>query len=299
VGRLGAAGGSIVSVGFLIHDLGRPARFLHMMRVFKVTSPLSVGTWILAPFGALSAATAGAELAEHLPVARGLVRYLVPAGRVSGLGAAALGPALTTYTAALLADTAVPAWHEAHRELPFLFAGSALAAGGGLGLVAAPLRSHRWAPADGRDRWVRPRTRDRRAAREVAPARVVAVAGAILELAASAVLERRIGLAAEAYRTGRAGTVLRAARAATVTGAGGALAAGWVPGRRGRLLGALSGLLLNAASAATRYGVFEAGTASARDPRYTVVPQRERLAARAATVTRDSGAGSRPGPAPG
>ncbi|MCE0766332.1 polysulfide reductase NrfD [Pseudonocardia kujensis] len=243
LGRIAAAGGATASVGFLVHDLGRPTRFLHMLRVLKVTSPLSVGSWILAPFGALSGATAAAEVLGVTP----------RLARASGLAAGALGPALTTYTAVLVADTAVPAWHEGFRELPFVFAGSALASGGGAGLLA---------PGD------------------VTPARRVAVAGAALELAATAVLERRIGFAAKAYRTGRAGTVLRAARAGTVAGALGALASGFLRGRRGRALGAVSGLLLNAASAATRYGVFEAGMASARDPEYTVRPQRERLEAR-------------------
>jgi hypothetical protein len=243
--RLAAAGGATASVGFLVHDLGRPMRFLHMLRVFKVTSPLSVGSWILAPFGALSGATAALELLDRWPLL----------ARASGLAAGVLGPALTTYTAVLLADTAVPAWHEAHKELPFVFAGSALSAGGGFGLLA----------------------------RDGQPARVVAVSGAALELTAMAVLERRIGLAAEAYRTGRPGAVLRAARAGTVGGALAVAGSALVPGRAGRVLGTAGGLLLNAASATLRYGIFIAGMASARDPRYTVVPQRERLAARHTT----------------
>src|SRR3954453_4662972 len=45
---LGALG---VSPALLISDLGRPARFLNMLRVFKVTSPMSVGTWILSGAG--------------------------------------------------------------------------------------------------------------------------------------------------------------------------------------------------------------------------------------------------------
>ncbi len=247
VGRLAAAGGASVSVGALVHDLGRPARFLHMLRVFKPTSPLSVGSWLLAPFGTLAGAAAASELTGIAP---GL-------GRAAGAGAGLLGPAVATYTAVLLADTAIPAWHEAYRELPFVFAGSALASGGGLGLLAG---------------------------RDVGPARRVAVAGAVLELIASAVLERRIGFAARAYTGGRAGTVLRAARAATAAGAVGVLAGGRIAGRRGRWVSVTGGLLLNAAAAATRYGVFDAGRVSAADPSYTVVPQRARLAARAAVT---------------
>ncbi|SFO20854.1 Polysulphide reductase, NrfD [Pseudonocardia ammonioxydans] len=257
-GRLVAAGGAVTSVAFLIHDLGRPERFLNMMRVIKPTSPLSVGSWILAPFGTATGAAAASEVTGLLP----------GAGRVAGLAGGVLGPAMTTYTAVLLADTAVPGWHEAYRELPFVFAGSALAAGGGSALVAGH--------GDG-------------------PPRRVAVAGAALELAATHRLETAIGMSAHAYRTGRAGRVLRAARAATVAGVAAALAGpvvdrvGRRSPRRRRLLDAAAGLLLNAGSAATRWGVFDAGMATAWDPAYTVVPQRERLAAR------EAGDGSAPG----
>jgi len=249
VGRYASIVGASVSVGALVHDLGRPERFLNMLRVIKPTSPLSVGSWILAPFGTLAGLAAASELTGIAP---GL-------GRLAGAGAGVLGPAITTYTAVLLADTAVPAWHDAYRELPFLFAGSAMASGGGAGLLAGD---------------------------QSGPARRVAVAGAALELAATAVLERRIGFAAQAYTSGRPGTVLRAARAATVAGALGALAGGHIRGRRGRLVSVAAGLLLNAGSAATRYGVFDAGMVSAKDPAYTVVPQRERLAARQAASAR-------------
>ncbi|MGD9990648.1 NrfD/PsrC family molybdoenzyme membrane anchor subunit [Pseudonocardia sp.] len=241
-GRLAAAVGASASVGFLVHDLGRPERFLNMLRVLKPTSPLSVGSWILAPFGTLAGATAASELTGIAP---GL-------GRIAGVGAGVLGPAMTTYTAVLLADTAVPAWHDAHRELPFLFAGSALAAGGATALLA----------------------------RDAGPARRVAVAGAALELAATTVVERRDRFSAKAFRTGRAGSVLRAARVATAVGGAAAIAGGLVGGRASRVVDGVAALLLNAGSVATRYGVFEAGMVTARDPAYTVVPQRQRLAAR-------------------
>lgn len=247
IGRYASLFGAVVSVGALVHDLGRPERFLNMLRVFKPTSPLSVGSWILAPFGTLSAAAAASELTGIAP---GL-------GRLAGAGAGVLGPALTTYTAVLLADTAVPAWHEAYRHLPFVFAGSALASGGGTGLLAG---------------------------RDSGPARTVAVTGAVLELAATASLERSVGFQATAYTEGRPGRVLKAARLATATGAIGAVVGGFLTGRRARVVSVAAGLLLNAGSAATRYGVFDAGMVSAADPAYTVVPQRERLAARRKTA---------------
>ena len=50
---------------------------------------------------------------------------------------------------------------------------------------------------------------------------------------------------------------------------------------RSRFLSMTAGAILVAASAVTRFGVFHAGRASARDPKYTIAPQRTRAAARA------------------
>lgn len=235
-GRYVAAGGAATGVIALVHDLGRPERFLAMLRVFKPTSPLSVGSWILAPFSGLTAAAAGSQLTGKLP----------RAGRVAGLAAAGLGPAMATYTAVLLADTAVPAWHEAYPELPFVFGGSALTSAAGAALLAAP-------PA------------------EQQPVRRMAVLGAGLELAASARIERRTGLVGEPYRTGRAGALLRAGR--TLTAAGAALTVA-----RHRLAGPSAAAALLAGGLATRFGIFAAGVASTKDPKYVVLPQRDRLA---------------------
>jgi hypothetical protein len=54
-------------------------------------------------------------------------------------------------------------------------------------------------------------------------------------------------------------------------------AAGTLLGRRSRLLSMLSGAALVGSALATRFGVYNAGVDSATDPKYTVVPQRERL----------------------
>ncbi|MDF1605935.1 NrfD/PsrC family molybdoenzyme membrane anchor subunit [Nocardioides sp. YIM 152315] len=239
VARLAAAGGAAAGTVALIHDLGRPERFLKMLRVFKPTSPLSVGSFILAPFSALSGAAAAAQVTGLLP----------RLGRVAGSGAALLGPPLATYTAALLANTAVPAWHEAHRELPFVFGGSGAQAAGGLAMLLAPID-------------------------QTAPARRMALAGAVVELAAAETILRRHGLVAEPYRTGRPGRLIRLARNCTAVASGITALAG----RRSRLLSAVAGATYVAGSLTTRFGIFEAGLASARDPKYTVVPQRERLA---------------------
>ena len=81
-----------------------------------------------------------------------------------------------------------------------------------------------------------------------------------------------LGPAAELYRTGKSGALMRAGR---ILAAGGAAAT--LFGRRNRAVSALSGAALLTGSAVTRFGVFEAGRASVRDPKYTVGPQRERL----------------------
>jgi hypothetical protein len=86
-------------------------------------------------------------------------------------------------------------------------------------------------------------------------------------------MEQSMGISAETLRTGAGGRIMAASRALTVAGAIGAL----VFGRRSRAAAALSGAALVAGSACTRFAIFEAGQESARDPRYTVIPQRERL----------------------
>ena len=255
-GRVTALGALAASTYFLVNDLGRPERFHHMLRVAKPTSPMSMGTWILSGFGAAAGVSAVAEGAGLLPD-RGLPgvarKLLPPLGTAGQYGAATLAPALATYTAVLLADTATPSWHAAYPELPFVFAGSALASGAGVGLVAAPCD-------------------------QAGPARRMAIVGAAMELYGAHRVETTKGVLSEPYAQGRAGRLLRTGRALTALGVAGA-----VLGRRSRVVSALSGLSLLTASLATRFGIFDGGIASARDPKYTVLPQRERLAGRAAS----------------
>jgi formate-dependent nitrite reductase membrane component NrfD len=111
----------------LIADLGRPARFINMLRVVKPTSPMSIGTWLLSAFGAIVVPAALlAQLGRFPRVAL-----------VADVTAGALGAGVATYTAVLTADTATPVWHESGNELPFLFAaGAAASAGAGVALTA-------------------------------------------------------------------------------------------------------------------------------------------------------------------
>ena len=197
-----------------------------MLRMFKVTSPMSVGTWIVTFSGLASGLATSLEILGRLPRAK----------LAAEAAAGALGPFLSTYTAALLADTAVPAWHEARRELPFVFAGSSAASAGAACAMIAPPRTAR-------------------------PARRLAIAGAALELAAAAVMERRLGFLAEPYKRGRAGALATAAKALTAAGALTMLLQGR---QRGGAVGA--GALLLAGSLAERFAIFRAGLDSAQRP---------------------------------
>ncbi|MDQ1355804.1 MAG: hypothetical protein QOG44_177 [Acidimicrobiaceae bacterium] len=232
-----ATGAIGLSAAALVHDLGRPSRFYNMLRVLKPSSPMSVGSWLLAAYGP-AAAVAGATAALNR-------FHRVGAGATAA--AAVLGPAVATYTAALLCDTAVPAWHEGYREMPFLFAGSSAAAAGGVGLITAP-------------------------SGQSGPARRLAVMGAALETVAAQQMEHRLGMVGEPYRQGVAGRYLKVGRALTASGVVVALV-----GRRSRVASAAAGAALAASSALTRFGVFEAGKQSAADPKYTVEPQRQRI----------------------
>ena len=236
---LASLGATAVSTAFLVEDLGRPERFLNMLRVAKPTSPMNVGSWILTAFGS---ATGVAAAGEVLGVA-------TPLGRAAEGIAAVLAPALGTYTAVLVADTAVPAWHEARHELPFLFAGGAMAGSGGLALLLST------------------------GTEGLRPARRVAMTGAALELVMSTWMQRRLGDLGEPYRHGRAGALSKFATAAAAVG--GVIVA--ATGRRWPVLARTAGVLLMAGAAAERFAVFEAGVESAQDPAATVVPQRARV----------------------
>ncbi len=249
-GRVGALVAISLSFVALVHDLGRPERFYNMLRVAKPTSPMSVGTWILTMYGPMAGLVGAAELRGLLPRRLAFaVRLLGVAARPAGLAAAFFAPPVAAYTAPLLSDTATPTWHDARDHLPFVFVGSAAAASGGLGMIAAPLA-------------------------QSGPAQRLAVGGALLELAVEHRMERAMGITAEPLNDGGAGRLMRASRALTAVGALGAA----LLGRRSRTAAVLSGAALMAGSACTRFGIFEAGQESARNPRYVVVPQRERIA---------------------
>lgn len=263
-GLTAAGAGSIA----LMIDLGRPERFLHMLRTFKITSPMSVGSWILVGFSGLIGVTAVSEVdrltGNRLPLGT-LRQVLRGVEGPAGLAAAVFGAPLAAYTAVLLGDTAMPTWNAMHHELPYVFASSASLAASGVALVLTP-------------------------AEQAGPARNLAVLGVIGDLVATRVMESRMDpVLAEPLHHGTPGRLMRAAEALAAIGGIGALVSGGRRGRAKRVLAAASGAALVAASTCTRFGIFHAGIDSANDPRYVIEPQKRRLAERrAAGITDDS-----------
>ena len=122
---VGFIGGGIGSV-LLIADLGRPERFLAMLRMLRLRSPMSVGSWVLTG----AAPLAGFAALFHDPA--------------SSFGSGLLGIPLAGYTGVLLANTAVPIWQAGRLSLPVLFIGSAVAgAGQVLKLLGLDVRARR------------------------------------------------------------------------------------------------------------------------------------------------------------
>lgn len=254
---------SLICVGLggnaLIADLGRPERFLNMMRTAKLTSPMSVGSWILTGFSLTTgAATAIAILRDpdprmawvrqQLHLQGFFAPWLAVADGVATAGSAFFSPPLAAYTAVLLADTATPLWHQSYRELPFLFVSSGTAAASGLAMITSPVE-------------------------ETDPVRQLAVIGVVCDLTADALMERRLGEEAQPLHEGKAATFHTAARVLNVAGAVTTAVA-----RRNKVLNVAGGAMLVAGSFCTRYAIYHAGQESAKDPVYTVRPQRRRAA---------------------
>jgi len=174
----------IVSPMLLVSDLGRPERALNMFRVFKVTSPMSVGSWILLVSGGASTTAALLELLGKLKRVKAIAEVV----------SAVAGPPLATYTGTLLADTAIPVWHEARHELPWLFGASASASAGAAAAMVVP-------PG------------------EAGPARRLAVGGVAATLGLTEAMKHRLGFVGEVYKQEAAGKRARVAKGCGAAGA--------------------------------------------------------------------------------
>ncbi len=230
----------------LVADLGRPERFLNMLRIFKPRSPMNMGAWCLAAFSGTAAGAVGADLLSRPRAARAL-------GAATGL----LGGYLGSYTGVLLASTAVPVWARSRGLLGPIFVATATATGAAatrLTLVARGLPdAHPTGKALG----------------------TIETAAMLTELSLSAVNERRLGQAAESLRRGRPGLLFRTAQSAVVLGFSTRL----LGRRKAPIAHDLASLLYLAAGLAFRFAWIEAGRASATDHEAVAAMGRRRLAA--------------------
>ena len=243
-----AAAGGAAGTMLLVADLGRPERFVNMLRVFRPTSPMNLGSWVLATFA--PAAAASAVLATE----RGVTAL---AGDLGGLVSGAAGLPLAGYTAVLLANTAVPVWQQARRSLPPLFVSSAI------GAAASLLQLMRMSEV------------------EQSIVRRFAVLGAAGHLIGEMAVEReagRVERVATPLHDGRSGLILRVSKACTAA----SLAVNLVPGRS-RVKRGVAGVLGALGALAVKFGIAEAGKLSARDPRATFHQQRAGLGGAEAT----------------
>jgi formate-dependent nitrite reductase membrane component NrfD len=229
----------------LMADLGRPERFFNMLRVFRASSPMSVGSWTLAAAGSLTTGSAVMD-APGTPLLR-------PIGDVLGIGAGAVGLPLSTYTAVLLSHTAVPLWQQIRRSLPALFASSAVVSSASM-LDLLPATEREWRIV-----------------------RAYGIAGRLGELVAARTVEReasRLPRVAAPLHEGVSGALWRASEVLNVAG----LALSLLPtSRRGpRVAAAVAGIV---GGLTLRFAVMRAGKMSSMDPRATFQQQRAGLGA--------------------
>jgi formate-dependent nitrite reductase membrane component NrfD len=231
--------GSSLGAAFLIHDLGRPSRLLYMMRVFRPTSPMNMGTWILG-------AAAPSAIATGLFLNRGGVLGLI--GEVAGYISGLFGAALAGYTGVLISNTAIPVWQASRHWMPVLFVSSSASA------AASVLDIFE----------------ESRATRRVA--QIFGTAGRVAELAAAKQVERAASAVPRVGRPfERGGPALLWKAASILTGA--SLVLALLPGKS-RTNARAAGILGLAGSFCLRFAVHYAGAASARDPHAAFEQQR-------------------------
>lgn len=231
--------GGALSAALLIYDLGKPIRFLYMLRVFRVRSPMSMGSWILTAFSTLAGGAA------VLPFGPELLR---PLSSPFGIAAGILGLGLSGYTGVLISQTAVPVWHRSYRTTPILFLASGAAAAASV-LEFFELNQY-----------------------EKSAVERFGLMGKVLELAASLALEAdasRIERVGRPLKEGLSGFLWKSGKALTIASAVLSLLPG--QSRPKRITAAVLG---TAASLCIRFGLFHAGKTSSKDPRATFEPQR-------------------------
>ncbi len=234
-----ALAGSATSAGCLVYDLGRPERFLNMLRVFRPTSPMNMGAWILSGVGGTA------------PVAlllRGRGGFFGFVGSAFGYLAGLFGAGLATYTGVLVTVSAVPIWQQSRRVMPILFGA---AAAGSVGSLFNLLVDNK---------------------QELALTGVFGMAGQLAELGAGIAMEQQaseVERVGRPFRAGVSGAMWRTAAALTA----GSVILGLLPGKS-RAKRVTAGLLGTFGSLLMRLSIEQLGKASALDARASFHQQR-------------------------
>ena len=260
--RIAAFGSAALGSLALVGDLGRPERALNMFRVFKVTSPMSMGSYVLLTFASSSAIPAASEVDKLLiddgriiPLPEWLRSLLRTGADAATPLTGIFGPILATYTGVLFADTSNPAWNEGKNHLPYVFGFSgALAASGTAMITVSP--------------------------ENAGPARALAIAGTAGEMYMMHQMKESMDpTVREVYEKDSPGNLLNLSEVAVVAGSIGVVASSVLQalGKKSRALSIASGIALVAGSAFTRFGVLHAGHNSVKDPKYVVEPQKRRM----------------------
>ena len=127
--RTMASAGAVISSVLLIADLGRPSRFLNMLRVFKPQSAMSVGSWVLSGFSASATASTLADILDGQTGAHPISTFLRSVGRT---GCVVFGMPFHNYTGVLIGASVIPVWNNRIRSLPREFGMSGLQSAVGL-----------------------------------------------------------------------------------------------------------------------------------------------------------------------
>lgn len=232
--RLLSFAGATVGPALLTYDLGKMSRFLNMLRVFRPSSPMSVGSWSLAGTGMLSTLS--------------LLQGDRPSARATHYGTALGGLLVSGYTGVLLGNTANPFWQEKRLLLPLLFTSSAMASTAAV-LQLMPLNK-----------------------KEERVVQRFGVVGKVGE-AVSMIAMERSNLSnpepAQAMRQGKGGVLWQAAKVALIGGILMELAPVKSPAKR-----KISGALTTLGAICLRFALLEGGKSAAREPQTTMRPQR-------------------------
>ncbi|UFS70378.1 polysulfide reductase NrfD [Geomonas sp. RF6] len=226
--------GTTVGPALLTWDLGKKTRFLNMLRVFRPTSPMSIGSWALAGSGMLSTIA--------------LLQGDRPSARPTNMALAGGGIVLSGYTGVLLGNTANPLWWQTRRTLPILFTASAMASTAAV-LEMLPLKK-----------------------REERVVQVFGTIGKVGEAAGMMAMEKiagRVPEVANPFREGKCGFLWQSARGLVAAGIILNLLPGKSPFKR-----RLGGALTTVGALCLRYALLESGKCSARDPQAVFEAQR-------------------------